>query len=445
MRRRTFTKTALGAAAAGITPFNILRAGPSPNSRLDIAVIGVGRQGSGNAMSLAKTENIVALCDCHEGPCRHRIARLAPLRHLDLYEDYRVMFDRIGDRVDAVCVATPEHNHYAISLCAIRHGKHVYCQKPLCHTVWEVRTLVEEARKHDVVTQLGNQGHSSTSSSNIYEWVRSGAIGSVREVNTYMTKNYWTNKPVAPPSPPPADLNWDLYLNRAGEIPFSTSYMNREWIRYNHFSGAVGDMGAHTLDAAYYSLDLRVPLSVRADVETPAKPWSLPSGGLITWEFGPRGDMPPVTLRYYLGTANRRDLPRPAHLEEGRKWNHGACSIIVGETASIMSGSHSQGARIIPEARMREIGKPDGSSYRNKGRDHFRNFTLACKGEGLAMSNFDYAGPLSEIIVLGDIALMHPNRTLEWDAEAMRITNDEEANSSLFMRRPNPRDHMNWC
>jgi len=355
------------------------------------------------------------------------------------------MFDKIGKQIDAVCVATPEHNHYTISMHAMRRGKHVYCQKPLCHTMWETRELAKAAKELNVVTQMGNQGHSSDSSSNIYEWVRDGAIGKVREVNTYMTKNYWTDKPVIQGSRIPGDLDWNLYLNRAGEIPFSESYMDRNWIRYNHFSGAVGDMGAHTLDAAYYSLDLKVPLSVRADVETPAKPWSLPSGGIITWEFAARGDMPPVTLRYHLGTANTKSLPRPKHLEADRAFKHSSLSIIVGEKASIMSGSHSQSAMIIPEVVRREVGRASGNSYRNEGKGHFQNFTLACKGTGIAMSNFEYAGPLSEIIVLGDIALMHPNKTLKWDSVGMKITNDEAANNSLFMRRLDPRDNLNWC
>ena len=445
MTRRTALKAALGVAAAGAAPFNILKAGPSPNSKLNIAVIGVGKQGSGNASAFANADNVIALCDCHESWHKKAVKKKANLQGIPLYKDYRVMFDKIGKQIDAVCVATPEHNHYTISMHAMRRGKHGYCQKPLCHTMWETRELAKAAKELNVVTQMGNQGHSSDSSSNIYEWVRDGAIGKVREVNTYMTKNYWTDKPVIQGSRIPGDLDWNLYLNRAGEIPFSESYMDRNWIRYNHFSGAVGDMGAHTLDAAYYSLDLKVPLSVRADVETPAKPWSLPSGGIITWEFAARGDMPPVTLRYHLGTANTKSLPRPKHLEADRAFKHSSLSIIVGEKASIMSGSHSQSAMIIPEVVRREVGRASGNSYRNEGKGHFQNFTLACKGTGIAMSNFEYAGPLSEIIVLGDIALMHPNKTLKWDSVGMKITNDEAANNSLFMRRLDPRDNLNWC
>lgn len=444
MKRRSFLKTTLATTAYGVAPFNILRAGESPNSKLNVAIVGYGRQGRSNARSLGQAgANIIALCDVHEN-WSEGIRKQESQNDVKLWTDYRVMFDQIGKDIDAVCVATPEHNHYAISTFFIRRGIHVYCQKPLCHTMWETREIVKEAREHKVVTQMGNQGHSSESSSNIYEWVREGAIGKVREVDTYMRKNYWTNKPVIQGSKCPPNLNWDLYLNRTPEIPYSESYANREWIRYNHFSGAVGDMGAHTLDAAYYSLDLRVPLSVHAEVDVPAEPWSLPPGGLITWEFGARGDMPPVTLRYHLGTAYKKNVKRPRHLEEDRKFEHTESSYIIGETGTIKSGSHSQNARIVPEEKMQEVGRPSGSSYRNEGKGHFQNFILACKGTGKAMSNFEYAGPLSEIIVLGDIALMHPNRTLEWDAENMRITNDEEANNSIFMRHEEPRDHLAW-
>ncbi len=440
IERRSFLKTTLAATAFGAAPFNILKAGPSPNSKLNIAVIGVGGQGAANARSLLKSDNIIALCDCHESWHKRAIKNHKPLHDIKLWKDYRVMFDKIGKEIDAVCIATPEHSHYTISLYSMIRGKHVYCQKPLCHTVNEVRLLTEASKKYKVITQMGHQGHSSTSSSNIREWVQDGAIGEIREVVAYSTKNYWTDKPLNPPSAIPSDLDWDMYLNRAGEIPFSTSYMGRNWIRYSHFSGAVGDMGAHILDPGYYSLDLKAPLSVRADVKTPAQPGSLPRGGLITWEFAARGKMPPVTMKYYLGVG--LDFPFPKHLEKGRK-KITSGSVLVGKDASIMAGSHSQGGRIIPEIKMKESPKPSGKSYRSKGNSHFTNFTLAIKGEDTAMSSFDYAGPLSEIIVLGDIALLHPNKTLTWDSVNMKITNDEAANNSLFMRRLNPRDN-NW-
>ncbi len=443
MKRREFLKGMAAASAVAAAPFNILKAGASPNSKLNIACIGVGMQGSSNAEYLAGTDNVIALCDVDEAWHKKQIQNRSNLHGIKLWTDYRVMFDKIGKDIDAVLIATPEHNHYTIATYAIRHGKHVYCQKPLCHTVNEVRLLTEEAKKHPkVVTQMGNQGHSGASSAMLRDWGQANAVGPIREVVCYSTKNYWIDKPVVEGSEVPKTLDWDLYLNRAEAIPFSTSYMNREWIRYTHFSGAVGDMAAHIFDPAYYALDLRIPLSVRADVKTPAYPGSLPRSGVITYEFGARGEMPPVTLKYYLG--DDIEFPHPKHLERERRGITSG-SVMVGEHASIMAGSHSQGARIIPESVMKETPRPPQVAFRCKGRTHFDNWTLACKGEDKAMSSFDYAGPLSEIIVLGDIALLHPGRTLKWDAENMKITNDEEADKSLFMRRIAPRDHMNWC
>ena len=443
LKRRDFLKGTLAASAIGVAPFNILKAGPSPNSKLNIACIGVGGQGSGNASYLTRSNNVIALCDVDHAWHKQHIKKHTSLHNVKLWTDYRVMFDRIGKQIDAVLVATPEHSHYAISIAAIRRGKHVYCQKPLCHTVNEVRLLTEESKKYrNVVTQMGHQGHSTRSSAMLRDWGQAGSVGPIREVHAYSRKNYWTDKPVVQGCVPPKTLDWNLYLNRAEEIPFSTSYMNREWIRFSHFSGAVGDMAAHILDPAYYALDLRVPLSVRAEVNTPAYQGSLPRSGVITWEFAARGKMPPVTMKYYLG--EDIEFPRPKHLEQGRR-EITSGSVMVGENASIMAGSHSQGARIIPESIMKETPRPPQVAFRCKGNTHFDNWTLACKGEDTAMSPFEYAGPLSEIIVLGDIALLHPGRTLLWDSKNMKITNNEAADKSLFMRRLAPRDDMNWC
>jgi predicted dehydrogenase len=443
IKRRDFLKRTLAASAMGVTHFNILKAGPSPNSKLNIACIGVGNQGSSNADYLTRSNNVIALCDVDEAWHGRAIKNKKSLHGIKLWKDYRVMFDKIGKDIDAVCVATPDHNHYAISMHAIRHGKHVYCQKPLCHTVNEVRLLAEEAQKFPkVVTQMGHQGHSSASSAMIRDWGLAESVGPIREVHAYSRKNYWIDKPVVKGPMVPGTLDWNLYLNRAADIPFSTSYMNREWIRYSHFSGAVGDMAGHIFDPAYYALDLRIPKSVRADLNTPAMPGSLPRSAVITWKFGVRGSKPPVTLKYYLGPDI--DFPHPKHLEKKHKGITSG-SVLVGKNASIMAGSHSQGSRLIPEVAMQETPKPPQRAFRCKGKTHFDNWTLAIKGEDTAMSPFSYAGPLSEIIVLGDIALLHPGRTLRWDAKNLKITNDAAADKSLFMRRLAPRDHMRWC
>ena len=443
MKRRSFLKRTLAASAATAAPLRILNAGPSPNSKLNIACIGVGSMGSGDSSYLARDNNVIALCDVDEARHKKCTARKTNLHGIKLWKDYRVMFDKIGKEIDAVYTGTPEHVHFAVSMYAIRRGKHVYCQKPLCHTVNEVRVLTEESKKHKVVTQMGHQGHSSRSSAMIRDWVQAGSVGPIRTVLAYSRKNYWTKTPPVKGSVAPKTLDWNLFLNRAEKIPFSTSYMNREWIRYSHFSGVVGDMGSHILDPAYYSLDLRAPTSVMAEVESPAFRGSLPKAGVITWEFPARGKMPPVTMKYYLGP--EIEYPRPKDLEPGRRasfMNSGSC--LIGEKGSIIAGSHSQGGRIIPEATMKATPKPPEVAFRCKAGNHLQNWTMACKSQDKAMSPFDYAGPLSEIIVLGDVAMMHPGRKLLWDSKNLKITNDEAANKSMFMRRLAPRDHMGW-
>lgn len=442
VKRRDVLKGALAATAAGVAPFQILRAAPAPSDTLNIACVGVGGMGSGDAASLSRLGKIVARCDVDEARHAKCIARHKHLHSVKLWTDYRVMYDKIGKDIDAVSISTPEHAHYALAAFFIKRGIHVYVQKPLCHTVNEVRMLTELSAKHPkVVTQMGHQGHSSGSSAILRDWGLAETIGPVREVNCYSRKNYWIDKPIAPASTPPKTLAWDLYLNRSEKIPFSTSYMKREWIRYNHFSGAVGDMASHIFDPAYYALDIRIPLSVRAEVPIKAKPWSLPRAGVITWEFPARGKKPPVTLKYYLGPGI--PYPHPKHLEKNRRGITSG-SVMVGKEMSIMAGSHSQGARIIPEVAMKDTPRPPAKAPRNKGRSHYQNFTLACKGQDKAMSSFDYAGPLSEFICLGDVALMHPGKTLLWDSKNLKITNDEAADKSMFMRRLAPRDDMKW-
>jgi len=463
LNRRRFIKTGLAASALGFGHFNILKAGPSPNSKVNVACIGVGGQGGYEADLLSRADNVnlVALCDVDEAWFKSRNGRKKSLQGFKLWKDYRVMFDKLGKGIDAIHTATPDHARFAVSMFAMRRGKHVYAQKPLCHTVSEARTLTEEARKHKVVTQMGHQGHSSEPTAMVRDWVQGGCIGDVREVHVFSWKNYGTKAKPVTGGECPKTLDWDLFLNRAEEIPFSPGYINRQWIRFSHFAGIVGDMATHLLDPAYYALDLRVPLSVKAEVPEPAPPGWLPNAALITWEFAARGDMPPVAMKYYLGP----DIPRPTlkHLERGQKipfmerQSHLGGSVLVGENASIMTEESWRPARIFPEIVMKATKTPPKVAYRRKAgsrspatntsvaiTDHLQNWIMSIQGEDKPMSDFDYVGPLSELIVLGDIAATHPGKKLLWDAENMRITNNEAANKSPFMRRLAPRDDMNW-
>ncbi len=446
MGRRGFLKGTVAASAAGVAPFNILKAGPSPNSKVNIACVGVGGMGGNDANALAAADNVnvVALCDVHESWHRKKSARYKEnLGGIKLWKDYRVMFDKIGKDIDAIYTGTPEHVHYAVCMFGMKRGKHVFAQKPLCRTVNEARILTEEAGKSRVVTQMGNQGHSTEATAVVRDWVQGGCIGKVRKVIGYSRKNYCTLAEPAAGGEIPEDLEWDLFLNRAEAIPFSPSYINREWIRYSHFSGIVGDMGSHLLDPACYALDPGPPLSVMAELPETYPPGWLARPAVIPWEFAARGEMPPVTMKYYLGP----DIPypRPEHLEEGRDtWFMKSGSALIGEESSIMTGESFNPARIFPEAAMKATRKPPKAAYRRKGSSHLQNWVRAIQGEDKAMSSFDVMGPFSEMLLLGDVAAMNPGRKLQWDHENMRITNDEEADKCAYMRRPAPRDDMNW-
>jgi predicted dehydrogenase len=442
MKRRLFLKSALAASAAGVAPFNIQAAGPSPNSKLNIVGVGIGRMGANNLKSLG-SHNIIGIAD----PDEAWSLKAYRGKGIKRWRDYRRMFDAIGKDIDGVVTATPEHARFAVCMYFIKRGKHVFAQKPLCHTINEARILHEEAKKHKVVTQMGNQGHSTKSTRLIRDWIEAGAIGNVNKVIGYSRKNYWTKvKPVPTPTIPKT-LDWNLWLNRAEEVPYSKGYMNREWIRFSHFSGVVGDMATHILDPANYSLEPGAPISVEAEVKAEHRGihgYSLPKAGVITWKFAARGDQPALTMQYYVGPDIQ--YPRPERLEKGRKagWmNSGA--VMIGDKASLFHGSHSQSPRIFPEAVMKETPRPPQVSERNKGRNHEGNWTHAILNGGQAMSNFDYACPFTETLILGDVALMHPGRKLTWDAKKMKITNDDEADKSMFMRRLAPRDHMDWC
>lgn len=441
INRRGFLKATIAASAAGVAPFSILAGGPSPNSKLNLAGVGIGRMGSNNLRQLRGQHNIIGIAD----PDEAWNGRFYPDPKVKRWRDYRRMFDEIGKEIDGVVTATPEHARFAVCMYFIRRGKHIYAQKPLVHTVNETRVLLEESRKHKVVTQMGNQGHSAESTARIRDWIKAGALGNVTEVIGYSRKNYWTRVKPVEGCTVPSTLSWDLWLNRAEEIPFSTSYMNREWIRYSHFSGVVGDMATHILDPANYSLELGPPVSVEAEVLEKHRgfPGSLPVAGVITWKFPARGTMPPVTMKYYVGP--EIDYPRPKRLEEGRDapfMNSG--SVMIGDKASMYAGSHSQSPRIFPEAAMKETPAPPRVSERNKGRGHEGNWTHAILNGGTAMSHFEYACPFTETLVLGDLALLNPGRKLLWDSENLKITNDEKANRDMFMRRIKPRDEMGW-
>ena len=428
--RRTFVGGAASTAfAVNFVPSRLLGA-DAPSNKLNVAGVGVGGQGRGNMGSCSK-ENVVALCDVDR---KYAAKTFQAHPKATVYTDYRVMLEKQKD-IDAVVIATPDHTHAVITMAAMAAGKHVFCQKPLTHTVREARLIAEAAKKYKVQTQMGNQGHSSESIRLLREWIQAGAIGAVREVHA------WSDRPIGKPwyanfavrelpksfPPVPDTLDWDLWLGPAKDRKYHPAYVPfkwRGWLDYG--TGALGDMGCHILDPAFWALDLGQPTSVQAEVEH-VKPELatevFPISSKITFEFPARGSMPPLKLRWFDGHFEK---PRPQQLEAGRDMPDSG-AVIFGETETILHGSHGAGAmRIIPETRMKAFQRPEKTIERVKG-SHVGDWIRACKDGKPASSNFGYGGPLTEMALLGVIAMRVPGKKLLWDGEAMKFTNSPEA------------------
>ncbi|AQT69277.1 Inositol 2-dehydrogenase [Anaerohalosphaera lusitana] len=431
--RRQFMGSAAAAAAAfTVVPSYVIGANGQtpPSEKLNIAAIGAGGMGAGNLRAMSG-ENIVALCDVDDKRAAGSYERFPDAKR---YKDFRVMLEKQKD-IDAVLIATPDHTHAVAAMAAMQAGKHVYVQKPLTYTVNEARVLTEAARKYKVATQMGNQGHSGEGCRLIHEWIHDGAIGPVREVHCWTNRPIWPQGIVKPAEAQevPSTMDWDLWVGPSRMREYNSAYAPfnwRGWIDYG--CGSLGDMGCHIMDAAVYALDLTKPSSVIASVsKDPTGEWKIddrsgtyPAASVVHYTFPARGSMPPVKLHWYDGGI----MPeRPEDLEPGRRMPDSG-TIFVGDKGKIMSGTYGGGPRIIPETKMRAYDRPERTLERVEG-SHEQNWIDACKGGKPAVSNFEYAGPFTEMVLLGNIAVLNPDQRLNWDADAMKITNNEEANA----------------
>jgi len=427
----------LRGAGAGVALFTIVPrhviggAGKTaPSDKLNIAGVGAGGRGGGDIRAVSGTENIVALCDVDD---RRAAGNYKKFPKAKRFKDFRKMFDAMGDEIDAVTVGTPDHTHAVICMEAIRRGKHVYCEKPLAHSVGELRKLRAAALKHKVITQVGNQGHSSDRIRSLCEWVWDGAIGNVTEVHAACSafKNVYCQIPkmeeLKKTHDVPKELDWDLWLGPALQRPYSPLYVPWNWRGWTPFgTGAIGDWICHVVDPAYWALGLDSPKTIQAETDgyDPVKHADLyPSGVKVTFEFAAKGKRGPVKLFWYDGN---RKIPHPPMLEEKRKVP-GTGAILIGDKGGISHGSHGAGGcRIIPDAKMKEYKQPDKTIPRVKG--HHQDWLAAIKAGKQAGSPFEYGGALSEIALLGMIAIRMGGRKLEWDTDKMRFTNCSEAN-----------------
>jgi len=429
--RRSFLAQSAAVAAFTIVPRHVL-GGPGhtpPSEKLNIAAVGIGGKGFSDIQSVA-SENIVALCDVDLQKGARAFKAWPQARK---YQDFRVMLDKQPE-IDAVIVATPDHAHAVVSMAAIKRGKHVYTQKPLTHTVQEARALTLAARQHKVATQMGNQGQAGEEPRRLRERIWDGAIGPVREVHVWTDRpnkgllgEYWPQGVDRPKDTPsvPGTLDWDLFLGPAPVRPYHPAYHPFKWRGWWDFgTGALGDIGCHSLDPVFRALKLGHPLSVQA-VSTRLNNETYPQASMVQYEFPARGDMPPVTLSWYDGGLRP---PRPVELPNGLRMGTNG-TLFVGDKGKILN------SLILPAARREEYDLP--KPYIDASPGHYQEWLAACKGGKPAGSNFDWAGPLTEVVLLGNIALRRDLREkldkqkLQWDAEKFEFTNLPEANVYL--------------
>ena len=452
-RREFMGGAAVAAMAFTIVPRHVLggTGHTPPSEKLNVAGVGVGGMGRSNIDKVAGLhldangnpdyesmdgENIVALCDVDYEYAAETFKLYPKARK---YRDYRKMLEKQKD-IDAVVVATPDHTHAIISMMAMKMGKHVYVQKPLTYSVYEARQLTETARKYKVATQMGNQGCSGEGVRLLCEWIWDGAIGPVRSVHC------WTNRPVWPQGigrptdmpPVPETLDWDLWLGPAPYRPYHPCYTPFNWRAWLDFgTGALGDMACHIMDPVFWALKLRYPISVEASHSYDVREmWkrvdnkeTYPRASIVCYKFGARGDMPPVKLTWYDGGL----LPsRPEELELGRELPESG-TIFVGDKGKIMCETYGGSPRLIPETKMKEYKRPPKTIPRIAGGadGHEKDWVRACKGGEPACSNFEYSGPLTETVVMGNLAMRNPGKILEWDGQNMKVTNLPEANEHV--------------
>ncbi|MEN6577859.1 MAG: Gfo/Idh/MocA family oxidoreductase [Phycisphaerales bacterium] len=440
LSRREFVGAAAAVAAFHFVPRHVLGAAGqnSANNKLNIAGIGVGGRGAADIEGVS-SQNIVALCDAD---LRSAAGTIKKYPNAKVYRDFRVMLEKERKNIDAVVIGAPDHIHAPAAIMAMRMGKHVYCEKPMAHTVYEARRMTQVAKETGIVTQMGNQGHAGEGLRLYWEFIRDGAIGTVREVHVWTDRAGTPERPWWPQGierpkdslPVPEGLDWDLWLGPARWRPYAkfpdgrggeATYCPSNWRGWWDFGcGAIGDMAVHNADPAFFALDLGAPTAVEAET-SPVNDETLPVWNIIRFDFPAKGDRPAIKMTWYDG-AKLPDVP--AELEGRRLGDNGI--LFVGDKGKLLGGSHAGAPRLIPESRQKEYGKPPEKLPRSPG--HYEEWIAACKAGKPedAKSGFWYAGPFVEALLVGNLAVRLQKR-VEWDAAAMRSPNCPEADNYI--------------
>lgn len=455
--RRNFLKTAAvastGIALTGLrntstaAGYNRIK---NAGRKINLACVGIGNRGADIISELYKTglANIVALCDADLG-ATHTQKMLDAFPGAKRFKDFREMFDKMGNHVEAVCIGTPDHSHFPICMDALRRGKHVYVEKPMARTFLEAELLIKAAKKYNkVVTQVGNQGHSEANYFQFKAWKDAGIIKDVTAITAHMNApRRWHNwdvniKKFPAAEPVPDTLDWDEWLAAIPYHDYNKDFHMGQWRAWYDFGmGALGDWGAHILDTAHEFLQLQLPYEINPLKIEGHNDYFFPKASTILFRFAARGKMPPVDVTWYDGVDNIPEVPegygtsaldpnippagnntiQPAKLNPGK--------IIYSKTLTFKGGSHGSTLSIIPEEKAKAMASklprvPESTS------NHFANFLLACSGQEKTRSPFEIHGPLSQVFSLGVIA-QRVNKKLQFNTHTQQITNDAFANALL--------------
>ncbi len=434
-RRKFLSDSVKLAAGAALVPhFNIVRPDILRANKLNVACVGIGRMGNA-AVEAAMQENLIAVCDVDWRNKKKLWGSRSPVKNhkrnpqARKFIDFREMYSNLSDQIDVVLISTPDHTHFPITMEALNRDLPVFVQKPLAHNIWQVRTLQMAAERTGVATVMGNQGHTWEGARQIKEWFDAGILGEVTEVHC------WTDRPCLPwfvdlqkldlqPQKVPKDLHWELWQ---GPVPDSSYYPHmapmewRGWWKYG--VGALGDIGCHTMDAPYWALQLTQPTAVDVELAGPAHKDFTVFGAHVTFHFPARGAMPPVKLHWWEGTMRPDPLPGMESMPTNGMYMKGAKETLYHEDMR-------PGRPILwPESRMAAYEKEmaEKTIPRVEG-GPFRELFRAVKGDGPKPgSHFGYSGPLTEMVLLGTMAIRSGQR-IEWDPKQMKVTNLAAAN-----------------
>jgi predicted dehydrogenase len=451
-RRRFLTTTSAAVAAMSVVPRHVLGGAGfvAPSAKVNVALIGCGGQGRTNARGLFQLDDvqITAVADPQESfnlenfyyrgmggrrPVKAELEKhygeKTPNFKVAEYEDFRVLLEK-EKAIDAILCATPDHAHAIVCVTAMRQGKHAYCEKPLTHNVWESRLVMKVAKETGVATQLGNQGHSGDGIRQTCEWIWDGAIGEIREVHAWTGASRWNKQFISgrpPEEPIPKGVDWDLWLGPRSQRPYSSAYTPVTWRDYFDFGTApIGDFFCHNFDAPCWALDLKHPDTIEAFGAGGVDRDIAPPGAIYYFTFPARGKMPPVKFTWYDGSMMP---PRPEGLEPDDQLGAGGNgTLFIGDKGMITCPGWAGAPRLLPGTRHENYKRPARTLPRSKG--HHRDWIDAIKGGPPASANFEFGGVLSEVGLLGLVAL-RARKKIHWDPVAVKATNAPEADQFI--------------